>query len=44
MRIGVVTPTVSPGGLYRVAIEEARLLDKEGFEATLISLIKPFNP
>jgi glycosyltransferase involved in cell wall biosynthesis len=44
MKIGIITPSVSPGGLYRVAIEETKNLSRMGFETKLISLIKPQNP
>lgn len=44
INIHVVTPSVSPGGLYRVAIEEARFLQRIGHNVRLISLIKPVNP
>lgn len=44
MKIVTVTPTVSPGGLYRVAIEETREFIKQGFDSKLISLFRPINP
>lgn len=43
MKIGVVTPTVSPGGLYRVAIEETRYLNNLNFDSKLIALFKPID-
>jgi glycosyltransferase involved in cell wall biosynthesis len=44
INIDVVAPSVSPGGLYRVAIEEARFLQRIGHNVKLISLIRPVNP
>ncbi|MGH9877541.1 MAG: hypothetical protein ACRD5H_07870, partial [Nitrososphaerales archaeon] len=44
MKVAIVSPSTSPGGLYRVAIEETRYLLKAGYDVSLISLIKPVNP
>lgn len=44
MRIGIIIPTLSPGGLQRLAIEETRGLQTAGFQTKLISIIKPLNP
>ncbi|MDQ3839879.1 MAG: glycosyltransferase family 4 protein [Thermoproteota archaeon] len=44
INIDVITPSVSPGGLYRVAIEEAKFLRRIGHDVRLISLIRPVNP
>lgn len=44
INIDVITPSVSPGGLYRVAIEEAKFLHRIGHNVKLISLIRPVNP
>ncbi len=44
INIHIITPSVSPGGLYRVAIEEARFLQRIGHNVKLISLIRPVNP
>jgi glycosyltransferase involved in cell wall biosynthesis len=44
INIHVITPSVSPGGLYRVAIEEAKFLQGLGHNVKLVSLIRPVNP
>ncbi|MGE5662089.1 MAG: glycosyltransferase family 4 protein [Ignavibacteriales bacterium] len=44
INIRVITPSVSPGGLQRVAIEEAKFLRRIGHNVKLISLIRPVNP
>ena len=44
INIDVVFPTASPGGLQRVAIEEAKFLQRIGHNVKLISLIRPVNP
>ena len=44
INIDIITPSVSPGGLYRVAIEEAKFLQMIGHNVKLISLIRPVNP
>jgi glycosyltransferase involved in cell wall biosynthesis len=44
INIDVVFPTASAGGLQRVAIEEAKFLQKRGHNVKLISLIRPVNP
>lgn len=44
INIHIVIPSVSPGGLQRVAIEEARFLSRIGHNVKLISLIRPVNP
>jgi glycosyltransferase involved in cell wall biosynthesis len=44
ININIITPSVSPGGLYRVAIEEAKFLRRIGHNVKLISLIRPVNP
>jgi glycosyltransferase involved in cell wall biosynthesis len=44
INIALVFPTASPGGLQRVAIEEAKFLQSIGHNVKLISLIKPINP
>jgi glycosyltransferase involved in cell wall biosynthesis len=44
INIDVVFPTASPGGLQRVAIEEAKFLQMRGHNVNLISLIRPVNP
>ena len=44
INIDVLFPTASPGGLQRVAIEEAKFLQMSGHNVKLISLIRPVNP
>jgi glycosyltransferase involved in cell wall biosynthesis len=44
INIDVVIPSASPGGLQRVAIEEAKFLQSIGHNVKLISLIRPINP
>lgn len=44
INIDIISPSVSPGGLYRVAIEEAKFLQRIGHNVRLISLIRPVNP
>ena len=44
INIDVVFPTASPGGLQRLAIEEAKFLQRIGHNVKLISLIRPINP
>lgn len=44
INIAAVIPSASPGGLQRVAIEEAKFLQRIGHNVKLISLIKPINP
>jgi glycosyltransferase involved in cell wall biosynthesis len=44
INIDVIIPTASPGGLQRVAIEEAKFLQRIGHNVKLISLIRPVNP
>ena len=44
INIDIITPSISPGGLYRVAIEEAKFLQMIGHNVKLISLIRPVNP
>jgi|SRR5829696_2442570 len=44
INIQIITPSVSPGGLYRVAIEEAKFLGRMGHDVKLVSLIRPVNP
>ena len=44
INIVIISPSVSPGGLYRVAIEEAKFLQRIGHNVRLISLIRPVNP
>jgi glycosyltransferase involved in cell wall biosynthesis len=40
----MVIPSASPGGLQRVAIEEAKFLQRIGHNVKLISIIRPVNP
>jgi glycosyltransferase involved in cell wall biosynthesis len=40
----MIIPTASAGGLQRVAIEEAKFLQRIGHNVKLISLIRPVNP
>lgn len=44
INIDIVSPSISPGGLQRVAIEEAKFLRRIGHNVKLISLIRPVNP
>jgi glycosyltransferase involved in cell wall biosynthesis len=44
INIDVIAPSLSPGGLQRVAIEEAKFLQRVGHNVKLISLIRPVNP
>jgi glycosyltransferase involved in cell wall biosynthesis len=44
INIDAIIPTASPGGLQRVAIEEAKFLQSIGHNVKLISLIRPINP
>jgi glycosyltransferase involved in cell wall biosynthesis len=44
INIDIVFTTASPGGLQRVAIEEAKFLQRIGHNVKLISLIRPVNP
>jgi glycosyltransferase involved in cell wall biosynthesis len=43
INIVIVAPSLSPGGLQRVAIEEAKFLRRIGHNVKLISLIRPVN-
>jgi glycosyltransferase involved in cell wall biosynthesis len=43
INITVVFTTASPGGLQRVAIEEAKFLQRIGHNVKLISIIRPVN-
>lgn len=42
--VGVVTHNVDKGGVQRIAIREAALLDARGYDTTLYSMIKPRDP
>jgi hypothetical protein len=44
INIHIITPSVSRGGLYRLAIEEAKFLIAIGHSVKSISLIRPVNP
>jgi glycosyltransferase involved in cell wall biosynthesis len=44
INIVAIIPSASPGGLQRVAIEEAKFFQRIGHNVKLISLIKPINP
>ena len=44
INIDAIIPSASPGGLQRVAIEEAKFLQRVGHNVKLISLIRPVNP
>jgi len=44
INISIIFPTASPGGLQRVAIEEAKFLQRIGHNVKLISIIRPVNP
>jgi glycosyltransferase involved in cell wall biosynthesis len=44
INIDVIAPSISRGGLQRVAIEEAKFLQMIGHNVKLISLIRPVNP
>lgn len=44
INISIVFPSASPGGLQRVAIEEAKFLQRIGHNVKLISTIRPVNP
>jgi glycosyltransferase involved in cell wall biosynthesis len=44
INIDAVIPSASTGGLQRVAIEEAKFLQRIGHNVKLISLIRPVNP
>jgi glycosyltransferase involved in cell wall biosynthesis len=44
INIDAIIPTASPGGLQRIAIEEAKFLQRIGHNVRLISLIRPMNP
>jgi hypothetical protein len=44
ININEIADSISPGGLQRVAIEEAKFLQRVGHSVKLISLIRPFKP